>query len=425
MAISDTAPRTWIDRQPQWLGVATRYSLSAAGPLAVSAAHFLASLIFLRLLTAHEFGLFSFVMVIVSFGMSATASLVVVPITQALAMGDTSGRGVCFKVNWLVCGGFGLGVGLALGLGGAAPTEAVVMGLYGAVFAWRWFARNMAFIDGRMRHAIASDVTYSILLIVCLTVLAAVHRISLLTGSEVLLVAAVLALLPFGADFLKIQARSLAGPRLSDYAPVFRNVSRWALVGVVVTEATVNAHAYLVTFISGAGSFALLALGMLLLRPASLVQSALPDRERPAMARAIAARDFAGLDRIRRHLTWGLSAAWLGNLALCAIILTFFPALVLKKGYAIHDAALVAAACAAIMGVRALRTPLAVQLQAAGTFRALAGIGTMASLVSVPMTLLLLLLFGPIESLGGVFLGEVVILVRLRVMVREWQAARV
>src|SRR5882757_9644212 len=37
------------------LGTALRYALSAAGPVAVSGAHFLASLIFLRSLSAHEF----------------------------------------------------------------------------------------------------------------------------------------------------------------------------------------------------------------------------------------------------------------------------------------------------------------------------------------------------------------------------------
>ena len=52
------------------LRTALRYGVSAAGPVAVSGAHFLASLIFLRHLPAHEFGLFSFVMVVVPFGMS-------------------------------------------------------------------------------------------------------------------------------------------------------------------------------------------------------------------------------------------------------------------------------------------------------------------------------------------------------------------
>src|ERR1700744_4045057 len=105
MAIAEAqASRTaWGDRP--MLRTALRYGASACGPIAVSGAHFIASLIFLRLLSAHEFGLFSFVMVVVAFGMSATASLVVVPITQMLVKGGP--RATCFKTNWLVCGVFG------------------------------------------------------------------------------------------------------------------------------------------------------------------------------------------------------------------------------------------------------------------------------------------------------------------------------
>ena len=81
MTVSDIArPETPGWRVPGgMLGTVLRYGLSAAGPVAVSAAHFLASLIFLRNLPAHEFGLFSFVMVVVSFGMSLNVSLIVVP----------------------------------------------------------------------------------------------------------------------------------------------------------------------------------------------------------------------------------------------------------------------------------------------------------------------------------------------------------
>jgi hypothetical protein len=42
--------------------------------------------------------------------------------------------------------------------------------------------------------------------------------------------------------------------------------------------------------------------------------------------------------------------------------------------------------------------------------------------ISVAATLALLLAFGPVASLGGIFLGEMVILVRLRHMTRDWRA---
>ena len=96
-------------RLPRWrlaggaFATALRYGVSAAGPVAVSGAHFLASLIFLRNLPAHEFGLFSFVMVVVSFGMSLNVSLISVPITRNLVTGETGTRPICFQINWLVC----------------------------------------------------------------------------------------------------------------------------------------------------------------------------------------------------------------------------------------------------------------------------------------------------------------------------------
>src|SRR5215469_17054032 len=83
-------------------GTSLRYAASVAGPVAVSGAHFLASLIFLRNLPAHEFGLFSFVMVVVSFGMSLNGALITVPLTRHLAAGRDGSedcRPACFQMN--------------------------------------------------------------------------------------------------------------------------------------------------------------------------------------------------------------------------------------------------------------------------------------------------------------------------------------
>ena len=66
------------------LATAWRYGLSTSGPVATSGAHFLASLLFVRALSAAAFGLFSFVLVIVPFAMSMTAALLVIPVTRAL-----------------------------------------------------------------------------------------------------------------------------------------------------------------------------------------------------------------------------------------------------------------------------------------------------------------------------------------------------
>ena len=121
---------------------------------------------------------------------------------------------------------------------------------------------------------------------------------------------------------------------IRDYRAIFRDLTRWSLLGVILTELTVNAHAYLVTFISGPGPFALLAVGQILMRPATLVQSALPDVERPAMTRAIAARDESRIAQLLRDFRLMLVMMWLGTVALAAAILEWAPHLLLKKIYA-------------------------------------------------------------------------------------------
>jgi hypothetical protein len=64
-----------------------------------------------------------------------------------------------------------------------------------------------------------------------------------------------------------------------------------------------------------------------------------------------------------------------------------------------------------------------VLLQAAGQFKELASIGTVSGAVSVAATLFLLLTFGPIASLAGILMGELVILFRVRQMARDWWKA--
>ena len=161
---------------------------------------------------------------------------------------------------------------------------------------------------------------------------------------------------------------------------------------------------------------------MLMMRPVSLVQSALPDLERPTMTRAIAARDLGKLLRTKREFLFALLAAWTGTVLLAGGLLIWFPGLLLKKGYALPDVALVTLLTASIMMIRNFRTPPAVLLQAAGEFKALAGIGTTSAAVSVAATLVLLLAFGPVVSLLGIAAGELVILVSVQRLTKNWLA---
>jgi O-antigen/teichoic acid export membrane protein len=409
------------------IATAWRYGISTSGPVATSGAHFLASLLFVRNLPAASFGLFSFVLVIVPFAMSMTASLLVIPVTRSLSQAREIRAQVvanCLKMNLLLTALTTLCV-FALLLAARAPSlPALLLALFGGVFTFRWFARCFGFVEGRMNAAITSDLVYAAALICGLGFLAFSQDVTLDSAAVALLLAALAALAPLGRQFFADQFAALWRGSLRAYGATFRDLTRWSLLGVIFTELTVNAHAYLVTFIAGPGPFALLALGMLLMRPASLVQSALPDLERPVMTRQIAACDWRALARTSREFGAGLLAVLAGTLALDAALLIWFPDLVLKRGYRLHDVMIVATLSALVMAVRCLRAPPAVVLQAAGAFKEMAVLGIKSSAISLLATLTLLLAFGPIVSLGGVLLGEIVILIYCRKLVSAWEARR-
>ena len=411
--------------KPLWTTV-RRYGVSASGPVATSGAHFLASLLFVRNLPAAAFGLFSFVLVIVPFAMSMTGALLVIPVTRALTQSPQERARIvasCLKMNLLLSVLTAACVFGLLLMAGAQPLSAFLLGLFGGALTFRWFARCFAFVEGRLSRAIASDMVYAAALVLGLGALALSHHVGLVFGALTLLLAAIVSYVPLGRKFFVDQAAALFTGSLRLYGATFRDLTCWSLLGVIFTEMTVNAHAYLVTFVAGPSAFALLALGMLLMRPASLVQSALPDLERPAMTRQIAARDWRGLSRTNREFGTGLFAMLVATLILDAGLLFWVPGLILKKGYSLHDVVIVAGFSAAIMAVRCLRSPLAVLLQAVGAFKEMAAIGMKSSVISIAATLALLLTLGPMLSLGGVLLGELVILYYCRKLVTKWEAA--
>jgi hypothetical protein len=239
----------------------------------------------------------------------------------------------------------------------------------------------------------------------------------------ILLAAAAGSLAMFDRDYLRRQFVPSSAGRLADYAPVWQGLTRWSLLGVAATELTVNAHAYFVTFFSGPGAFALLALGSLLMRPVAVVLSSLPDMERPVMARAIGAGNLAKAFRTVKEFRTAAAAVLFATILVAAALLVWFPHTVLKQGYDAGSAALIVAIWVVIMAVRALRAPEAVFLQAAGEFQPLASVGLKSCGVSLIATLALLLAFGPVASLLGIVAGDIVMTAGIFTLVHRWKLA--
>ena len=410
----------------RFLRLTGHYSLSALGPVAVSGAHFVASLVFLRNFAPADFGLFSFLLVVVPFCMSASGALLGAPLIMSIGKPQAVAQAefeTYRKVNLAFSIFAGIAVAALLALSGAARLPSLLLGFYGAVMTLRWFARSYVYVKAQRVRAVASDLIYSGLLVAGLCALMYAHALNVPRVAAMLLGASVLSLLAFGWRYLREQFRLKAAGSLAAYRVTWHELSRWSLLGVVLTEMTANAHAYFVTFISGPQAFALLALGGLLMRPVSLVLSALPDMERPIMARRLAEGDAAGAWRSVNEFRTATAAVWLATIALAAGLLLWFPHLLLKKGYDGDQVLVVVALWAVIAAVRALRTPDAVFLMAAGQYEPLARVGMKSSVTSLAVTLLLLLWLGPIASLGGILAGDLIITVLIFSLTRAWRRA--
>lgn len=400
-----------------------RYGLSAAGPVLVSGAHFAAALMFLRALPPAQFGLLSFLFVVVPFCLSASGALVGAPLVTAIKQTvriDPADLATYLKSNLVICAA-AAGVVFALTLSQVPLAVALLLAGYAALMALRWFARCLTYVTAGPVRPILSDLLYAAVLTVGLLGLFVAHRLSLASAAATLAIAAVLAVPAFGLRFLRQQFRP--GGSILRYGAIWRDVTRWSLMGVALTEMTANAHAYLVTFVSGPAAFAVLALGALLMRPAALVLSALPDLERPAMARKLAAGDRAGAFRSVKEFRTASGAVWLATILLAGAVLMWFPHLILKKGYDETQVLAVLAIYAAIVAVRTLRGPESVFLQAAGEFKALAGASLWSSVTSITVTFVLLVLAGPIVSLFGILAGDVVMTGRIFGLTRRWKLA--
>lgn len=406
--------------------VLLRYAMSAMGPIGISAAHFIAALIFLHTLARAEFGLFSFVFVIVAFCFSVSGALFGASLVNSLnAVGFLSEASLAsfMKANALFSV-LAAGVVFALMLGGSAsPGLAALIGVYGGVMTMRWFARSHAYAIHKMPRAIRSDLTYSISLLAALAIAAYTHTLTADRAGLILAICAGLGLAAFGTEFITAQTSALFAGTLRGFVPVWKDLARWSVLGVITTEAASNAHAYLVTFISGPHAFALLAVGALFMRPVSLVMTALPDAERPAMARALAQNKVTLAMRTLFQFRMAGIAVLAATLALAVIVMVWFPKLVIKDGYDFHDVAAVVCMYSVIMAIKVARTPESVFLQVLGEYKSLSSASVRSSVVSVIVVLTLLLTIGPLWSLLGIIAGEVVGAHRVFVLTHRWRKA--
>jgi hypothetical protein len=204
-------------------------------------------------------------------------------------------------------------------------------------------------------------------------------------------------------------ARGVARAPWSPFAKSLRTHGSWALIGVVTTEATANAHSWVVGFLLGPAVLAPIAAVNLFFRPVVILTQALTQYERPRMAMAIGAANHHDLECHRLNFT-GLSLlCWGCNTAIVAAILYLMPSALGDGQYPLRTLWVLAGVIVATYLARTLRSAESAALQAAGLFRPLA----VVTMITAPFTMLAAvgaaLLFPTSQPMvmAGVLLGEV------------------
>lgn len=405
-----------------------RYALAFAGPASGALAQFLLSLILLHVLSISDFGAFSILLIASQFAQGLWSALFCSPLPVLLSAARSGRHSSSRSINAL----FGANliaafpVALLFLMGARALrfdwAEAALFALFGTVSLWRWFARAHAYAAGRQERVILSDVIYSLCILVGVGLLHFGHGAPLVMASGALATGAIVGLMTFGRRHLGWQF--LRWHRLGrcarDYADIWRRLSGWSLLGVLTTETTTNAHSYIVTLIAGPRAFAVIAASALLTRPSTVVLNALNEYERAQMAREIAAGDGSALRRSMRFFRAILGLAWVGTVAVIAVLLLFAPRLLIPPSYNLAPIALGAAMWMAVIAIRVLRAPESAMMQGGGAFRSLAFASVWSAIVSVATVVVLLELFDPIWSILGIFAGEVAFWIGLWPVAQRW-----
>ncbi len=406
------------------IGKTLHYALASIGPIGAAVGQFLITLLLLRTLSAPEFGAFSFLLVVSQFLQGIWGALFCAPLLIALTRSAETEETPPHRAAAILNVSLVLDLILFAAMIGMAMLmrlpflDALLFAAFAALGLIRWLARALHYAIGKGYRTNISDLLYAGVLIAAACALWAVDGVSLTNAFAALLAATLLALPPLVPAYMRAQFQP-GGGGWRGYAPAWREQGRWALTGVVTTEATVNAHAYIVTGLLGAAAFAPLAATALIIRPANVVVNALGEFERAQMARKAAAGGDAGeLAKSILFFRLVLALLWIGSAALAVLLLAtpargFFPAQypaeVLITGMGLW---------LAVLAFRFARTPESTWLQAMDRYRPLAWASVWSCLFSVGAVLILLLLAGPLWSIAGIAIGEAAF------ALWTWRAAR-
>lgn len=380
-----------------------------AGPIAVAAAHFLLSIALLPHVSAAEYGVFAFGMVLYQIATGVSDGLIGSPMAVRMAGRNTSDAPVFASVNILYCAFVFVVIFSVL----ATLVQfyiALAFAVFSATSTLRWFGRGYVITTGNRYYASLSDLVYAVVLgtATCATLLFA--NISLLNVIGFMIIASITALFFLGPSFAQNLRRSLDLGALKSFVPILKEQSAWSTLAVVANAATIESHVFVVTLLAGSQAFAPVAVATLCFRPTLIGIYSLSQYERPQISKIVIEGRRA--DAWRQTITFLFTAGllWLGNAVAIACALAFFSD---KFSSIEYDKATVISciiAIAIVMLIRTLRQPLLTLVQADNRFRSIASATIVLAPVSILCSVAGLHCYGVVGSIYGMLLADSLLL---------------
>jgi hypothetical protein len=381
--------------------------LAAAGPIGVAVTNFCLSFSMLRLETPDAFGTFSFLFVAALFTIAlssalfgapmqahdATATVSHVTMVAAVAAAAVIAAAIAGPAFAMLGGGLGL-----------TPASALCYGAFAMLTILRCVGRAWCYAVERPWAVTLSDASYAVVTLGSFAVLSLAGAAPERAVYPALALGTLAGVASLGGRFGALM-RHPRWAGLRGYGAIWRSQSRWSLLGVTATEATANAHIYLLTLLAGPATVAPIAASALLLRPINVIQNALVEYERPQIARFLSGGAVNEVGRSVRLFRAVLLIIWAGTVVLAAAIIMLRPTLIFPARYDLTMVRTGVALWAGVSLVILLQVPLNVVLQAGGEFRPLARASVVAAAVSVGGVLIAIALAAPIWTIAAIGLG--------------------
>jgi len=397
------------------LYAAARRHIGVVASFVFSLANFAILLLLLDRAAQADFGLFALAQVFIQFGIGLVNASVSAPMVVMVARAGSPVAQSNIAASFAKAGlGFSLAgsivVAILIAIAGADLAFALVVALLATLNWFRWCLRSMDLaLEDYLRPAVA-DLLYGTVVLLALAVVVVGPGLDLMTAAELQALGCAAAMVSVGTRTRQI-LRAMPAASWRPFVAGIRQHGRWTLLGVATTEATANAHAYLVGFLAGPAAFAPVAAVTLFYRPVAIVIQGLTQYERPQMARSIHMDEGQKLGPQVRTFSLVSVATWGANTAAVCLLVWTFPGVIGNDPYVNPAMELAALLLAGVFLLRAIRGGASCGLQAAGAFQPLA----LASLIAAPFTIggaiaaILVFNLDAIWSLLGVLAGEVVL----------------